>query len=68
MKYIILIFIAIFLSGCNLITSNNNFLYSSLEHKNIKEIMSILDDGKVYFIGEPPCALSKIRILSEKKW
>lgn len=65
--YLILIFLSIILSGCGLMKNNNNFLYSSLEYKNVKDILLILNDGKVYFIGEPPCALSKIRILSEKK-
>jgi len=65
--YLILIFLSIILSGCGLMKNNNNFLYSSMEYKNVKDILSIFNDGKVYFIGEPPCALSKIRILSEKK-
>jgi hypothetical protein len=65
--YLILIFLSIILSGCGLMKNNNNFFYSSMEYKNVKEILSIFNDGKVYFIGEPPCALSKIRILSEKK-
>lgn len=65
--YLILIFLSIILSGCGLMKNNNNFLYSSMEYKNVKDILSIFNDEKVYFIGEPPCALSKIRILSEKK-
>jgi hypothetical protein len=58
--YHILILLLIILSGCGLMKNNNNFLYGSLKYKNVKDILSILNDGKVYFIGETPCALLKI--------
>jgi hypothetical protein len=71
MKILFFVFISLNLISCSLIDKNfydnEKYLNSTLKNKTVKEILNEINDGRVYFIGEPPCALSKIRILSEKK-
>ncbi len=55
----------LFLFGCvNLV--ENKYLNTNLANKNTKEILSFFPDYYVYFIGEPPCSLSKVKILSRE--
>lgn len=64
-KFIILL-LMISISGC-LAVAGSKGLNNDLDKKNTQEILNILIDHDVSFIGEPPCSLSRIMILSREK-
>lgn len=62
-NYLILFFLL--LVGC-VSKLENRHLHSNLINKNTKEILNFFPDNYIYFIGEPPCSLSKVKILSRE--
>lgn len=69
MKFILIILLSISVLGCATIKNSyrDQILESELSNKTIKDILSILKDGHVGFIAEPPCFLTGIFILSKDK-
>lgn len=69
MKFILPILLTCLISSCTTIkNSDTDILHKELIHKNLKEILSILQDGQTGYIAEPPCSLSSIFILSRSKF
>lgn len=71
MKFILIIFLSCFILGCVMIKAESynrdRLLQKELLNKNIGEILSILKNGHVGYVAEPPCSLSGIFILSREK-
>jgi hypothetical protein len=68
-KFILIILLSISALGCTTIKNSyrDQILETELSNKTIKDLLSILKDGHVGFIAEPPCFLSSIYILSADK-
>ena len=71
MRFILVMLLSFLVFGCVTVDDKKNYVDNNMQkellNKNIEEILSILEDGHVGYIAEPPCSLSSIFILSRKR-